>query len=1561
MSRPLKPRTHHLARDSHDYNQYEPPVNTQESSPSAPSECQASQAGEILHPVTYNPISSQVSTTTYQDVTPGNETSMRQEFESQHAPPPKPPKVPQEPLGELQRVTEVAAQQNVYTTQKAMQHYEPPTNQDHHQYQNIAAQSQRRSDPTSKQTAESVTSNEQQQQTSIPNTFQSQGHWNHSSLSDEIYQNSTTQQIESALVSPVASKNPYGEHLDYDDIRQRLPSIQNDFKSTATRAPENIPSHLHQQNSSGYPYSLQADSSPQHIPSSVNASDGPSASQSGKESAVEHDVQKSDERKSGLRQENSFYWHKESRPSSALSDITTDELGLQNAENNGSDHHSRVLENEFTDNRPASDFHNASALGFGGPSDWEHFGDYEAHEVDDTDLYNSSRLQAISTTAINSAELPAENFPTENQHHIGGYLSFKLPEPTSSSNTIFLPPPDSIHKMSQDITVPAESRLNQTLKLKSLAPLIQQSAAQDIPIDSSNAMTIVAPQSSQETDLNDDVRSWSENMPSQTRQDSTAPHLKPSSGKASDSISNSANVTNDPTFITDSVSVPTKESSVNEYADVRRSPNLTILDDKRISLRTDSITRSYDFSDVKQNLKPGVDTVGVIMSDLLLGSQASIQPLRFTDMTVDRTNGGKQGPIVLHNTSNHTVKATLVDKKLDIYDTAADHKSNLTVLMQTDGIQTAHEELKPNSLCLSPDLAEDIRRKNGNQNVSDGPTNQVRPLEEKINLDPLTRSDGTQIPAKPKNRASLKEASNGQQTDDSGFEAEASRIANLEQHEATKPSRVVNEAASKDDSDIGGNVEEASYNDIGSGVCVAAATLDIKNPENHYGNLDDAWGRASLSRYVSMLREEAEAKTDKEKMNIFMVFARRETRLRAVLYGLDDETTLVEDRNPRKNLAKALTQRSQKALPALPPVVEPPQPPILRRVLEESSISQGDINVSDPEVERIYGVGTCSTSESPTDEMQYSPGGRPIVSRGQYNEAKPRGLAVELTLREKVTKVFTQVAGYTNTTSSPCSNAPIPVSSEVVGSQKPAYVPFKYENYAGPPEYALDRRSTSRPYAASTPVSPENKSTVANILDDEGLKAASGTHDKHRQMQNVSKANEHVSSSLESTEEKGQAGIPPDLRRFVKADFDPLVAVLSFSVPLPVDSLQLQELNVAIDAFPDDFSFIHQSVVAWDTIAKKERAIYERERHLRQGESERKIDALFDDNEIGYGDISELESEFKNSEAAKKADEDRGEYQTFVSSVFDVVWKRLHYDIAQLEILSTKCLQLVNDSLVGKDMFEGSSQKSILAPTMGLLLAVHQKLEIRHQKAFEAVLERDRRLKKTEISPWYTLGNVTKVKQLEKQFDSAEKKAIVAFCEQRRDRANKLMDVLDTNTSRGVGANQDYMEAIMKSIRRIASGRAFASMPSSEAGLGEEEVNKAKRVTTILTSSSEQIVQTFHVADMLLNAADYEVSVANAKLGNAGADTLVRLKEEKSKEDQKLMENLERRLALIREDSRKTHDEIVKLLLFLGVQNGHAPSPTKAAALGPGVPGRDDRIQKALETAKRRNAVKAPG
>lgn len=876
-----------------------------------------------------------------------------------------------------------------------------------------------------------------------------------------------------------------------------------------------------------------------------------------------------------------------------------------------------------------------------------------------------------------------------------------------------------------------------------------------------------------------------------------------------------------------------------------------------------------------------------------------------------------------------------------------------------DALDSSRTSLRLNDNKLQVESAEHRSKSNGSIREQDFTKN-----KSKISLDVELHNEAHHSESKDHILPTGSEDDIPEKDDDNPAVETSTNVSTLTQPEAMAPSELVDAAMGSITSTLREHSKEGPQQ-VEVPEVSGSALPKVIETDNPYVDLDP-WGRASLDRYVTMLNEEAKAKTDKEKLNVFMVFANRETRLRAVLYGADDGTATTQpvlDDNPSKHLAETLTKRFEKALPALPHVGESKHSSKLN-TLEKSSTSPETQIVPKPRLSTLReisrpdqpsGLITSLAAESPLDDMQYSPGGRPIVIRAQVNGENFKKPAAELTLREKVSKVFTHVAGLTNSIPSPGSDAPMVVSSEAsVSPEKLPYVPLKYKGHVEPTEYVSNRQSAYRPYAALK----ESLDCGSNIaIDSEGKKegindtSATATFSKPIQYSDAN-GNEESASAVPSSDEKGQKDVPPDLRRFVRADFDPLISVLPSSGKVPKDSVQLQDMKNAMDAVPDDFGFIHQSVVDWDTEAKKEREIHERERHVRQGESERKIDALFDDHEIGYGDISELESEFKSSEAARKADEDRAEYQTFLTSVFDVVWTRLHFEIAQLTPLYDEYSQKVNDTLVGKDMFEGSANQFALAPIMSLLLGLHQKLEIRHQKAFEAVLERDRRLKKTEVSPWYTLGNVAKVKQLEKQFDSAEKTATVDYYNQRNSRANKLMDVLDHNTLRGVGANQDYMEAIMKSIRRIASGRAFASMPSSDSGLGVEEMMKAKSVTTILASSSEQIVQTFHVADMLLNVSDYEVSVANAKLANADTKVFARLKEDRSKEDQKLVGSLEHRLALIREDSRKTHVEIVKLLLFLGVQNGHAQSSQKGTSSPPANPIWADMIPKTSEEAK---------
>lgn len=1621
----VKPRTHNLAHDGQDRNQYEPQPGSQGSASWLSQETRVSQPQELLQPIAYSPFPHQVVQNHYQVLPTNTETFLKPKSDPESIPPPKPPKLPQGYADNLQPNGDTVTHSALHSAQPNTHRHEPFINEDQHQHQHqpeeILEQPKPISPPTTIHTTETTPSHKTYNSDSIYNSPQPQSHSIDSPAKNEDGRSHATRSGQEPLVSPVIGSDHHKENAGTDDIRCMLPLINENSDSTKALAsqPETSGLSQHQGRASDISSSFPSAEASRPLFSSVGGIlNSQPVLQRTSTPTQQYGFDEFNNNKNKPPHDALFKWQpskssnetqkNENRPSSAhtvqvVNDV--DHQKTQNSSTTGIHQTDEISRRNLIGSRSPIKTYNASALSFGGPSDWEHFGDYQAEEVDDTDLYSHSKSQTETKMTNNSAELPTGTTPIADLQQ---EYRFQPKDVESAPISGFSSPPPS--RLPPDIPIQDTAEISQNEAVKPDRSSLQEPSITIPDSGTESYERNIIPQHLQAIDVEDALRIWSKDGTLSKVEPAPSPYTKPASPVSSQSTKIET------MLIQDFASIPNGSAHQQQSTDVKPETN------PRVKLGNTTIfsmpnPNLFEPQSTRRRSQPNDNTSSIENAEFSQNSIISTQ--RRLNMGVapeiSATIGSNNRNSPLSSKDNVSDSAS-IESKLESNNITKAEKVEIPPRSNESGHQRRSTEDSPsinrgsglNSLNISSELSIG--------NTQSQNTAQVSNPKKSIHQPDPTEDNGP--------KPSIKTASSGAMTSDAGenlnsknsvlqqehFEdipilnpgvglgsitvsSESESYAFKAQSRADKPNPgddfpAVKTSLSASNSE---HQEETERPEISSSVTAndtstetsqklvgpqvgSTALLKATETDNPYADLD-AWGKASLNRYVAMLKEEAKADTEKEKLNVFMIFAKRESKLRAVLYGADDATTTIEqglERRPSLHLAKTLTKRSQKALPALPPVGESQHSPSLgasgdllgSQVIPRISTSKSATSQEESKSEQRTTVGSSLITEQPTDEMQYSPGGRPIMARGQRNEIDLKKPPVELTLREKVSKVFTQVAGFTNSTPSPSSEAPMVVNSEAkTGTQKPPYVAFKYEGSSEPTEYVSKRKSAFRPYAASTMEPSQTGSATAQEPDGktDGILDTFSTLTLNQQSQNsIVKSTDENHSTVKSAE-KHQTDDPLDLRRFVRADFDPLFSVLPPSGSIPQDSVQLQELENAMNAVPDDFGFIHQSVVAWDTEAKKEREIHESERHVRQGESELKINALFDENEIGYGDISELESEFKNSEAARKTDEDRAEYQTFLSSVFNVVWTRLHYEIAQLSPLYEEYTKVVNDTLVGKDMFEASANQFILAPTMGLLLALHQKLEVRYQKAFEAVLERDRRLKKTEISPWYTLGNVVKVKQLEKQFESAERNAIVQHCKQRNTRANKLMDVLDHNTLRGVGANQDYMQAVMKSIRRIASGRAYASMPSSEVGLGVEEVMKAKSITTILASSSEQIVQTFHVADMLLNAADYEVSVANAKLAGADAKDFARLKDERSKEDQKLMGSLEHRLALIRKDLRRTHDEIVKLLLFLGVQNGHAESSQTIMSSASADLGHEDRIQKALEGAKRRNAVKEPG
>ena len=1357
--------------------------------------------------------------------------------------------------------------------------------------------------------------------------------------------------------------------------------------------------------------------------------------------------------------DDSFYWHSGRSSSDANEDHTPSSSpvatpGEASTDQRSSTTNSTVVQREHHDlpirstSLSPSAPYGASALGFGGPSDWEYFGDYEAEEIDDEELYSRPRPRDNDSAFAESVELPADHRPTGSAAQLAGEIEMQasrslLQEVLPSSEEASVEHLQT--SQSSDFVAQKSSAVNIHARDKSLS-LVDSHVT---PRPDSNGPLASSDQSpEQRLDLDEVIRAWSEAPDvGKLSAGSHRIHDGKDFGKQSNDVAEAALVSTPREKMLDANSgpksapslpslpaTPAQLASLEEQSRVNR-------DSSTISLKSPLIPQDLErreqqacppnqqdsssggpYHDTEQAHQPSEiysqnQTKKEAKAEYAQSSPSKSDVSSFPSHTVLAETMVTKPSHVIEG-SDPNLKDVSPDKKRSSSDTVT-QVDRLDVPQKSPFVESSKEPFlaEPKANVISqgkPSLVHGLPEATLQDPMREPPTSELASLAS-VNCsernytalhDPVSQEpsqvDQSSLPQEHHSDLSIKVQPHKTPLEKPEVidNLNAIPLSQQEAPDSSIPQRIMADVPTKagaNDSDVVTKCDLHNVEDPGQSSPPATSSISLRQPIESSSNIDktndpyadlDPWGKASLNRFAAMLREESRAETNKDKLNIFNVFTSRESRLRVVLYGTEDELVSPQKMidhdqaafkaqeaptvpevakqfgkmtSPEKNgfvkqaVQRANTmslQRSLKALPALP--------------TNRSSVIGLPGNALAPLVVRDDSKPTVDdqspTSDSSIDGAQYSPGGRPIITRTS------REMKADIEGTPQRTAYTSEATAGAKDASSSSSNAPIAIGSKdtVEVAKKAAYLPPKYnEPRSEVNKYLANRKSVIRPYASLTQGSMDSGSNFGRGSDVSEVPSANTTIiPPTSQYNSVSKLKAGGDISDSTTKPKALANeSQPDLRRFVKADFDPLLTILPQSEAAIPEPRRLEDLRNVMETIPDDFTFIHQSVVAWDAKAKKQREDYDRQRHVRQIESEQRIDSLFDDHEIGYGDISELEAEFKRSEAARKADEDRSEYQMFVSDVFTLVWTRLHYELDQLIPHYEQYSKLMNGTLAGRDMFEESSDGLALAPTMNLLLTLHQKLEIRHQKAFEAVLERDRRLKKTEISPWYTLSNIEKVKHLEKQFEDAEKKAIIEYCQQRNTRANRLMDVLDQNTLRGVGTNQDYMEAIWKAVRRIASGRAFASVSgSSEPTAGMEEVEKAKAVTALLATSSEQIVQTFHVADMLLNSADYEVSVARAKVTDKmDLAALAKLKEERAKEDQKLMRELEHRLALVREDTRRTNDEIVKLMLFLGISNGRADSAPAVHAAGLGDPDHEVRLQKALEEAKKRNALKESG
>ncbi|KAJ5902278.1 hypothetical protein N7495_002806 [Penicillium taxi] len=721
----------------------------------------------------------------------------------------------------------------------------------------------------------------------------------------------------------------------------------------------------------------------------------------------------------------------------------------------------------------------------------------------------------------------------------------------------------------------------------------------------------------------------------------------------------------------------------------------------------------------------------------------------------------------------------------------------------------------------------------------------------------------------------------------------------------------------------------------------------------------DPWFKSSLTRYVAMLRKEAVADSDEERYKIFTAFTAKEIKLREILYNIEPE-----------------------------PPLSVKVPPI--HISEPSPVSRFSSSLSEESKVPIEsGLIPVETEESPslTDENQnmedvddagsdYSSGGRPII-RKQAEGAQWHPDLSNLSREDNT--------GHSSQTSSMRldEKAPEPITSS---PPRPIYTPFQYTE--GPqrgsdnltfdrPAYQaysdLRQASNGRVLASGPPSIAQTKSatlTVSPLPND---------HDE-----TFLGIIRHKSSAYRSNDCRNTTPLPllPEALKMGRSGN--LVEDLRAMVLTPLDkqseSSWHKTTRESIGKYPDDFSYIQNTNNDWEVATKAHRHKIDQDRTARQEDSEAQIDDLFNAKEIGYGDINTLEEDFRQSEARIQLDEERHEMDDFIKHVFNPLDERLNDEISALRKSYDSAL-----SQLDRDRQRKSSPIEQCSPsiTMKLINDIHGKLELRFQKRLEIALDCERRRKKAERRPMVFMGDKAGLIKLDGDFDRMEKRNILEAAKDHDYRANRLMDSFDDAILHGLGINQSLMDDLEAKIARLDATSIHASRLSNSEM--EQILKSATKFAALLCADSEAILRGSGVAEMALNNADYNVSVAEARYADSEPDIFTRLEAEKKKEDTLLQRDLHSKLQSIQKAPREIDIAVQSLLRGLddaisSPQSSHSPlelplelrsataPPIQSQSQGQSPPPKSqtpdlktehqERLRKALEDAKKRNAAK---
>jgi hypothetical protein len=662
----------------------------------------------------------------------------------------------------------------------------------------------------------------------------------------------------------------------------------------------------------------------------------------------------------------------------------------------------------------------------------------------------------------------------------------------------------------------------------------------------------------------------------------------------------------------------------------------------------------------------------------------------------------------------------------------------------------------------------------------------------------------------------------------------------------------------------------------------------------------DPWYVGSLERYIAMLRSEAQEPEVEGKIKTFKAFLKAESGMRGINYY---------DTPPPVPLGEPETSN---------------QPDARSRGASNASARRHDLIVKVPQ------------DSSPTDDFNYSPGGRPILPR------RPTLSATENVQAHPPTALSVQSTTILTPTSSVDDDSnKTPVQSPPEEQPQPqykAYVPpVSMLSDSAPPSHRHTMSFTNVPAIAS-PSGRSNSKGHDEIFF--------GTHQPKVQKAtgrpSSSEADIPVPAPLTLNSRRPASTVPAPAR-------DDPSKILAGLLPSQLESghpnHSIEGLRAKLASTGSVSDDVTELTKAWEKSASLNRRKLDDARRKRQEENEEHNDDRFNSDEISYAELAQLEDEFKQEEADLKAQEDKDEYKSYADAVFDPIFDKSQAEIKTLMDLYLEAERLLETSVTGVRSLNGSDTPST-QESLELLRDLHAQIEKRQENVIHSVAERDKRYKKTETQPLYATGQISKMKAVEKHFENAEKQVFLKAYREKAERIGDLVALPEDIVVDAVGTEQREIDSILAAIQTF------------DDGAGDPELlTRAHGTIQALKSSSKALLSLFNTLEIELNDAviDAEIMAVKAE-GSVDQPRLQGLEKEKVEGRRKMVEEFERRVAVLEQDAGSIGELVQRKI---GKGKGKGEVGERKGEVGDGRSSeeveKEKRLRMALEEAKRRN------